>query len=76
MFEGRVTELHIKGQSVIESGDGRRVPQTVMVAIVAGKGTESFDLVTSPCLLSHIVPNLGLHMDRVDMLVPPEENDA
>jgi len=73
MFEGRVTELHITGQACIETGDGRRVAQRVEVSVVAGRREEEFKLETTLALLSQVVPVLALHMDRVDMLIPPKK---
>lgn len=70
MFEGRVTSLRINGESAVETGDGRKIAQMVSISVMAGSTHEEFKLETIFVPLSHIVPTLGLQMDRVDMLVP------
>ena len=70
MFEGRVTELHICATRIIETGDGRKVAQLASLSVTAGSAQETFELSADSIMTPHIVPTLGLQMDRVDMLVP------
>ena len=70
LFEGRVTALHIEAKSIIETGDGHKVAQLVRLSVTAGTTQETFELDAGSISTSHIIPTLGLQMDRVDMLVP------
>ena len=70
MSEGRVTSLRIEGTGILEATDGRKVAQMASVSVMAGSTHEEFKLETVFVPLFHIVPTLGLQMDRVDMLVP------